>query len=388
MLEYEVQKRSLPRVGWCRRAGLLAGALGLCLTMSRPGAAGNSRTDAGASAPPADGSPDGGARPLVRGSLDKEVIRSVIRSHLNEIRSCYESELSKNPDLLGRISVQFTVAFTGDVIASSLQSSTMDNASVEDCVVRTVRQWKFPKPMGGGIVIVSYPFNFTPSGPITLVAGSHGALAVDVTYLNEEVLVHRSTDASGMSSNGLIAITMSGLLLVDTSWTDSQTESILRWGEESLKRRWIGAVITHDHVDRAGGIGVLMRRGIPVAALDLTVAKLAGRGVHNVATLFTAQAGVVQDPRGFEAFYPGPGHAADNIVIRVGSVLFAGCLLKSSEAKDLGFTGAADLPAWPASVRWLQAKYGRMTIVPGHGPVDREGAAYQHTLDLLSAAAK
>jgi glyoxylase-like metal-dependent hydrolase (beta-lactamase superfamily II) len=131
-----------------------------------------------------------------------------------------------------------------------------------------------------------------------------------------------------------------------------------------------------------------VRRGIPVAALDLTVAKLAGRGVHNVSMLFTAQAGVFQDPRGFETFYPGPGHASDNIVIRFGSVLYAGCFLKSSEAKDLGFTGAADLPAWPASVRGLQAKYGRMTIVSGHGPVDREGAAYQHTLDLLSAAAK
>jgi metallo-beta-lactamase class B len=324
----------------------------------------------------------------VRGSLDKEVIRRVIRNHLADIRSCYERELSKDRYLVGRISVQFTVASTGDVIASSLQSSTMDNASVEDCVVRTVRQWKFPKPQGGGVVIISYPFNFTSKDSITIVASADGARAVDASYLNKQVVVHRSTDANRVTANGLILITKGGLLLVDTAWTDSQTEAILRWGEANLKGPWIGAVITHDHVDRAGGIGALMGRGIPVAALDLTVAKLAGRGVRNVSTLFTAQTGVFQDPRGFEAFYPGPGHAADNMVVRVGSVLFAGCFLKSNEAKDLGFTGAADLPAWPASIRRLRDKYGRMTIVPGHGPVDREGAAYQHTLDLLNAAAK
>jgi hypothetical protein len=46
------------------------------------------------------------------------------------------------------------------------------------------------------------------------------------------------------------------------------------------------------------------------------------------------------------------------------------------------------LRAWPASIRRLRDKYGRMMIVPGHGTVDPEGTAYQHTLDLLSAAAK
>jgi len=390
MFDHEVRKRSYPLTVWRRRAGGLAGALGLCLSVVAPVAAERSRAvDESASAPPVNGSPDGGGLPAPVGSLDKEDIRRVIRHHLAEVRSCYERELVKDSSLVGRISVQFTIAFTGDVLESLLQSSTMGNPHVEECVVRAVRQWKFPKPQGGGIVIVSYPFNFT-SGSLNVsftdLPGSNGT--VGVTHLNKQVLMHHSIDADGVTSNGLIAITKSGLLLVDTAWTDSQTEAILRWGEENLRAHWIGAVITHDHVDRAGGIGALMRRSIPVAALDLTVAKLAGRGIRNVATLFTAQAGVFQDPRGFEAFYPGPGHASDNIVVRVGSILFAGCFLKSNEADDLGFTGAADLRAWPASIRRLRDKYGRMMIVPGHGTVDPEGTAYQHTLDLLSAAAK
>jgi TonB family protein len=100
----------------------------------------------------------------VRGSLDKEIIRRIIRRHVNEVKFCYESELTKKSNLSGRISVQFTIAGTGQVIASVLQSSTMGNLRVESCVVQAVRRWEFPKPVAGGIVIVSYPFNFSSNG--------------------------------------------------------------------------------------------------------------------------------------------------------------------------------------------------------------------------------
>ncbi len=100
----------------------------------------------------------------VRGSLDKEIIRRIIRRHINEVKYCYEQELTKKPDLGGRIMVQFTIAASGQVIASVLQNSTMANARVENCTVQAVRRWEFPKPLGGGIVIVSYPFVLTPAG--------------------------------------------------------------------------------------------------------------------------------------------------------------------------------------------------------------------------------
>jgi len=100
----------------------------------------------------------------VRGSLDKEIIRRIIRRHINEVKYCYEQELTKKPSLGGRIMVQFTIAASGQVIASVLQNSTMGNARVENCTVQAVRRWEFPKPLGGGIVIVSYPFVLTPAG--------------------------------------------------------------------------------------------------------------------------------------------------------------------------------------------------------------------------------
>jgi hypothetical protein len=38
------------------------------------------------------------------------------------------------------------------------------NGPVENCIVQAVRRWEFPKPLGGGIVIASYPFVLTPAG--------------------------------------------------------------------------------------------------------------------------------------------------------------------------------------------------------------------------------
>jgi hypothetical protein len=40
----------------------------------------------------------------------------------------------------------------------------MNNPNVEQCIAQAVRRWEFPKPQGGGIVIVSYPFVLKSAG--------------------------------------------------------------------------------------------------------------------------------------------------------------------------------------------------------------------------------
>jgi hypothetical protein len=37
----------------------------------------------------------------------------------------------------------------------------MNDMNVESCVLRTIRRINFPRPDGGGEVIVTYPFLFT-----------------------------------------------------------------------------------------------------------------------------------------------------------------------------------------------------------------------------------
>jgi TonB family protein len=100
----------------------------------------------------------------VRGSLSKEVIRRVIRRHINEVRFCYEQELNQRPDLEGRVTVSFIISPTGAVQSSAVAQTTMNNARVEQCIATAVRRWTFPSPEGGGIVVVNYPFMLTATG--------------------------------------------------------------------------------------------------------------------------------------------------------------------------------------------------------------------------------
>lgn len=100
-------------------------------------------------------------RPVVQGSLDKEIIRRVVRQHRREIKYCYESELQKNKELQGRVVVRFTISATGSVVAATVKESNLKNPSVENCMTGKIRRWVFPEPKGGGIVIVNYPFNLS-----------------------------------------------------------------------------------------------------------------------------------------------------------------------------------------------------------------------------------
>ncbi len=96
----------------------------------------------------------------VQGGLDREVIAGVIREHLGQIRYCYERQLSANPELYGKIKVKFSIDSGGQVDAQSIGQSTLKSAMVEECILRRIASWKFPKPRGGTKVLVSYPFLF------------------------------------------------------------------------------------------------------------------------------------------------------------------------------------------------------------------------------------
>jgi TonB family protein len=101
---------------------------------------------------------------VMEGGLDREVVGRVIRMHLNQARYCYEKELSKSPGLSGKVTVQFVIGIEGRVDSAHVAETMMNNAGVEECLVRKIRSWEFPRPRGGGLVIVTYPFLFNSAG--------------------------------------------------------------------------------------------------------------------------------------------------------------------------------------------------------------------------------
>ena len=104
------------------------------------------------------------AKGTIKSPLDKDVIRRVVRSHINEVRHCYNQGLTRNPNLAGRVSVQFQIAGTGQVTAAvpTVSGTTLDDKGVQRCVANAVKRWKFPRASTGGISMVSYPFVFSP----------------------------------------------------------------------------------------------------------------------------------------------------------------------------------------------------------------------------------
>ncbi len=97
---------------------------------------------------------------IVKGGLDPAVIAKIVKRNSGAIKYCYERQLAANPNLYGKVNLDFKIGASGSVIAQAIKGSTLNNSSVEGCILRRVKRWQFPKPEGGTEVAVVYPFYF------------------------------------------------------------------------------------------------------------------------------------------------------------------------------------------------------------------------------------
>lgn len=102
----------------------------------------------------------GGEGESFSGTIDKEAIRRVIRSNERVIRSCYEKELNKTPDLVGKLTVEFDIGEKGEVKRAVVKVNELGNKAVGDCLTARLRTWRFPEPPTNEVVTVAYPFAF------------------------------------------------------------------------------------------------------------------------------------------------------------------------------------------------------------------------------------
>jgi len=96
----------------------------------------------------------------VVGGLTSDEVGRIVRRHWNEVKYCFEKELSRRPDLGGKVVVAFQLDGKGDVSSARIAESELKDEAVETCIVGNVKRWHFPAPRGGGVVDVNYPFIF------------------------------------------------------------------------------------------------------------------------------------------------------------------------------------------------------------------------------------
>ena len=196
---------------------------------------------------------------------------------------------------------------------------------------------------------------------------------------------YRLLNGDPFPANGLYLVTNAGVVMSDTPWDTTQFQPLL----DTIKVRHNASVVmciaTHSHDDRTGGLEFLKRKGVKTYTSRATDEISKAKGNKRAAFLFEQDKVFTVGNYSFQTFYGGPGHTKDNIVVwfEEDRILYGGCLVKSTEATDLGYTAEADLVAWPTTIRNIKKKCLRPRyVIPGHQDW-KNNNALDHTLMLL-----
>ena len=91
------------------------------------------------------------------GDGDEDAVRRVVRKYKGQNKYCYDKRLKENPDLGGRVEIEFSIA-RGRVLTANVYGNTTGDTALADCIMRKVKGWGFDKEVEMDVV---YPFVLT-----------------------------------------------------------------------------------------------------------------------------------------------------------------------------------------------------------------------------------
>ena len=95
----------------------------------------------------------------MRGSLSTEAVRGVVHQHIDEVDRCFHIAGPGRAAPYGQRTLTFVISPHGKVQSAFIKEPAATPwREVDQCLKRVALGWRFPRPQGNGIVIVSYPF--------------------------------------------------------------------------------------------------------------------------------------------------------------------------------------------------------------------------------------
>lgn len=191
-------------------------------------------------------------------------------------------------------------------------------------------------------------------------------------------------------ANGMYLVTPKGVVIFDSPWDTTQFQPLL----DSIWARHHQPVAicipTHFHDDRTGGLEYYRRKGIKTYTTVRTDELSKQHNKKRAEFLMTKDTVFNIGKYSFETYYPGEGHAPDNIVIwfKQQKILYGACLIKSTEDENLGNLSDANKAEYANTVKRVQQKCKRPRyVIVGHGDWSST-RSLAHTLEMAEALNK
>jgi hypothetical protein len=97
---------------------------------------------------------------VVMGSLDASALARETAAHVDALSACAARAPASTASR--DVVVKYTVKGNGSVASAEIVASALGDAGADACITDAFTAMRFPKPKGGGIVIVRVALSFQP----------------------------------------------------------------------------------------------------------------------------------------------------------------------------------------------------------------------------------
>lgn len=195
---------------------------------------------------------------------------------------------------------------------------------------------------------------------------------LQISHLTGDFYVYKTFNeykGNRIPANAMYLVTDKGVVMFDAPWDKTQFQPLLGSIKAKHNKDVVMQIATHSHEDRAGGLEFYKQKGIKTYTIKLTDEILYKNKEPRAEFIMPNDTIFAVGQHRFEVFYPGKGHAPDNIVVWFDKekILYGGCFIKGATSTNLGNLADSDVKEWDGSIKRVQAKFEKpLYIIPGH----------------------